>query len=182
MTAETPSPPAVQPIDAVKLFNEFQSQSRARAEATLKLVMGISGGMLTLSVGAVLGGMPARIPSHLLPSLQLGWILLFFCIAASVLLMCSMIVATFHMGVKMRKTLEGKSPGFVFVATWSWLRVANGLLGFLILCSFLAGIGLVGYVAIGVAEDVTKAGSVQQPASKSSLASPDRSSVTNRST
>jgi hypothetical protein len=181
MTTETPSPPTLQPIDGVKLFNEFQSQSRARAEATLKLVMGISGAMLTLTVGAVLGGTPAKIPSHLLSSLQLGWVLLFFCIAASVLLMCSMIVATFHMGVKMQKTMEGKSPGFVFVATWSWLRVANGVLALLILCSFLAGIGLVGYVAVGVAEKVTKASSVQRSAPESSPAPAHRSSAPNPS-
>src|SRR5882762_6973872 len=105
--ADKPSPPPViAPIDALKLFNEFQSQSRARAEITLKLVMGVSGAMLTLSVGAVLSGTPARIPSHLLPSLQIGWSLLFFSIAASLLLMCSMIVATFHMGVLWRRALE----------------------------------------------------------------------------
>src|SRR4051812_42725046 len=138
MADPTPQRPVVEPIDAVKLFNEFQSQSRARTEATLKLVLGVSGAMLTLSVGAVLSGAPTRIPTYLLPSLQWGWGLLFFCIAGSLLLMCSMIIATFHMGVKMRRVLEGNSPGFAFVATWTWLRVANGLLGLTILLSFLS--------------------------------------------
>jgi hypothetical protein len=151
MADQSPPTPAIEPIDALKLFNEFQSQSRARGEATLKLVMGVSGGMLTLSVGAVLSGTPAKIPGYLLPSLQLGWGLLFFSIAASLLLMCSMIVATFHMGVRWRRALETKKEGVVFVATWSWLRVANGVVALLILCSFLGGIGLVARVAIGVA-------------------------------
>ena len=60
------------PLEAVKLFNEFQSQSRARGEATLKLIMGVSGGMLTLSVGALLSGTPAPIPVELLSLLQIG--------------------------------------------------------------------------------------------------------------
>lgn len=138
-------------MDALKLFNEFQAQSRARAEATLKLVMGVSGGMLTLSVGAVLGNVPERIPAHLLWSLQIGWGLLFFSIAASLLLMCSMIVATFHMGVRWRKALEDKRASAIFIATWPALRIANGVLGLLVLCSFLGGIALIAYVAIGVA-------------------------------
>lgn len=149
MTTPPPSP-IINPIDALKLFNEFQAQSRARGEATLKLVMGVSGGMLTLTVGAVLGSVPAKIPVHLLPSLQIGWALLFFSIAASLLLMSSMIVATFHMGVRWRKALEDNS-GVIFIATWLWLRIANGVLAFLILCSFLGGVALVAYVAIGVA-------------------------------
>ena len=152
---DTPPPPIVQAIDALKLFNEFQSQSRARGEATLKLVMGVSGGMLTLSVGAVLSGTPAKIPIQLLPSLQLGWGFLFFSIAASLLLMCSMIVATFHMGVLWRKALQGNGIGFEFIATWPWLRVANAALALLILCSFLGGIGLVARVAIGVAATIS---------------------------
>lgn len=151
MTANTTPSPPIEPIDAIKLFNEFQTQSRARGEATLKLVMGISGAMLTLSVGAVLGSTPAKVPIHLLPSLQMGWALLFFSIAASLLLMCSMIVATFHMGVRWRKVLENKDAGIGFIATWSWLRIANGVLALFILCSFLAGIALVARVAIGVA-------------------------------
>ena len=153
-------------VDAVKFFNEFQSQSRARAEATIKLVMGVSGGMLTLSIGAVLSGTPIRIPSDLLPSLQLGWGFLFLCIATSVLLMCSMIVATFHMGVKMQSALERTPYIGIFVATWPWLRIANGLMGLLILCSFLAGIALVGYVAIEVAENATVASAQQSMAQK----------------
>jgi hypothetical protein len=146
-----------QPIDALKLFNEFQAQSRARFETTLKLIMGVSSAMLTLSVGAVLNSTSTKIPSALLPSLQLGWLLLFFSIAASVLLLCSMIVATFHMGVRWQQILEQKSETMsaMTIATWPWLRIANALLGLLILCSFLAGIALVAYVAIGVASNST---------------------------
>ena len=152
--AEKPIAPIIDPVEAVKLFNEFQAQSRARGEATLKLVMGVSGGILTLTVGALLSATPAKIPAHLLSSLQVGVGLLFLCVAASMLLMASMIVATFHMGVRWRKALEAKDVGFMFVATWNWLRIANGLLAFLILCSFLGGVGLVARVAIGVASSV----------------------------
>jgi hypothetical protein len=158
----TPSPPLPQPIDAAKAFNEFQAQARARAEATLKLTMGVSGAMLSLTVGAVLGGTPAKIPNDLLPLLQLGWELLFSCIAASVVLMWSMVVATFHMGVKMQKRLTAQSPVPVVIATWMWLRVTNGVLALVILCTFLGGLGLVGYVAVGVAQNATTTGSVQK--------------------
>lgn len=149
--AENPPTPAIDPIEGIKLFNEFQSQSRARGEAALKLIMGISGGILTLTVGALLSASPAKIPIHLLSSLQIGVGLLFFCVAASVLLMASMIVATFHMGVRWRKALEAKEAAVMFIATWNWLRIANAALAFLILCSFLGGVGSIARVAIGVA-------------------------------
>jgi hypothetical protein len=149
--AEQPPVPAINPIEAIKLFNEFQSQSRARGEAALKLIMGISGGILTLTVGALLSATPARIPAHLLFPLQVGVGLLFFCVAASIFLMALMIVATFHMGVRWRKALEAKEMAFAFVATWNWLRIANAVLAFLILCSFLGGVGSIARVAIGVA-------------------------------
>jgi hypothetical protein len=149
--AEKPPSPVVDPLEAVKLFNEFQAQSRARGEATLKLIMGISGGILTLTVGALLSASLAKIPHHLAWSLEVGIGLLFFCIAASVLLMASMIIATFHMGVRWRTALEAKQAAFSFVATWNWLRLANAALAFLILCSFLGGVGLIARVAIDVA-------------------------------
>lgn len=145
------SPPKKpEPLDAVKLFNEFQSQSRERAESTLKLIIGISGAMLSLSVGALLSATPAKIPAQLLCSLQWGVGMLFFSIAASILLMASMIVATFHMGIRWQKTLQSPGTTFEFVATWNWLRVANGVLAFLVLCCFLLGISLLAQVAVGV--------------------------------
>lgn len=151
---EKPAVPTIDPVEAVKLFNEFQAQSRARGEATLKLVMGVSGALLTLTVGALLSATPAKIPAHLLVSLKVGVGLLFFCVAASMLLMASMIIATFHMGVRWRKGLEAKDVGFMFVATWNWLRIANAALAFLILCSFLGGVGALARVAVGVAGSV----------------------------
>lgn len=166
MSQPHPTPAAVAPADALKLFNEFQAQSRARGETTLRLVLVVSGGMLTLSIGAVLGNSPPKIPSHLLPALQWGWGLLFYSIAASLLLMCSMIVATFHMGVRWHKELQKGTAAFVFIATWSWLRIANAIVALSVLCSCLAGIALMAYVALGVASALTAASApVSQSAS-----------------
>ncbi len=175
-TAYHSSKPVFKPMDAIKLFNEFQSQSRARGEATLKLAMGVSGAMLTLSVGAVLSATPADIPPELLPSLQLGWSLLFYCIAASLILMASFIVSTFHIGVRLRKALDSNGPeAFQFVATWGWLRILNAILGLSILVSCLAGIGLVAQVAIGVAEQLASS-----PANAIAPAQPTRASELKR--
>ena len=162
MTERDLKPASFEPADGLKQFNEFQSQSRARMEATLKLVLVVSGGMLTLSVGAVLGNTPPNIPSHLLPALAWAWSLLFYSIATSLLLMFSMIIATFHMGVLMRKKLEEPQGGFAFVATWPWLRVLNGILGVSVLVSCVAGIAVMAYVALGVANTI---GVIRAPAS-----------------
>ncbi len=144
-------PVSFEPTDALKQFNEFQSQSRARMEGTLKLVLVVSGGMLTLSVGAILGNSPPYIPVYLLSALTWGWGLLFYSIATSLLLMFSMIIATFHMGVLLRRKLQDAKGGSAFVATWPWLRVLNGILGVSVLLSCVAGIALMAYVALGVA-------------------------------
>ena len=158
MTNGNSPPTSSSAPEALKLFNEFQSQSRARAEATLKLILVVSGGMLTLSVGAVLGNSPPNIPAHLLPALTWGWGLLFYSIATSLVLLFSMIIATFHMGVLWREKLEGQKESFVFVATWSWLRVLNGIIGVSVLLSCVAGIALMAHVALGV---VATLGAVQ---------------------
>lgn len=155
MTDQNTTPETTKPIEALKLFNEFQSQSRARAEGALKLALLISGGMLTLSVGAVLGNAPPNIPAHLLPALRWGWGLLFYSIAASLLLMVSMIAATFHMGVRWRKALQDNKEGVTFVATWPWLRIFNGGLGASVLICCVGGIALMGHVALGVIDAPT---------------------------
>lgn len=162
MTERDVKPASFDPAEALKQFNEFQSQSRARMEATLKLVLVVSGGMLTLSVGAVLGNSPPNIPTHLLPALTWAWGLLFYSIATSLLLMFLMIIATFHMGVLLRKKLEDPKGGFAFVATWPWLRVLNGILGVSVLFSCVAGIAVMAYVALGVAGAI---GVARSPAS-----------------
>ena len=155
MTSRELKPVSFEPAEALKQFNEFQSQSRARMEGTLKLVLVVSGGMLTLSVGAVLGNSPPSIPAHLLSALTWGWGLLFYSIAASLVLMLSMIIATFHMGVLLREKLEDPTGGFAFVATWPWLRVLNGILGVSVLLSCVAGIALMAHVALGVAGTIS---------------------------
>lgn len=147
------TPTSIVPIDGMKMFNEFQSQSRARMEATIKLVIIISGGMLTLSVGAILGKVPPKITADLVPVLIWGWSLLFYSIAASMLLMGLMIIATFHMGLRMKKVLENEKPGVVIIATWTWLRVLNATLGISILISCVAGIALMACVALGVVNE-----------------------------
>jgi hypothetical protein len=149
MTEPTVSPPSIEPL---KLFNEFQSQLRARLEASLKLIMILSGGMLTLSVGAVLGNSPPRIPAYLFRTLSWSWGLLFFSIAAATVVMAGMIAATSHMGFQWRKRMQaGETPATFFVAAWAWLRVANAAIGVLALLSFLGGLVLISQVAIGVA-------------------------------
>ena len=87
----------------------------------------------------------------MLPALNWGWGLLFYSMAASLLLMFSMIIATFHMGVRWRKKLEAANEDVVFVATWPWLRIVNAILGVSILCSCVIGIAFMAYVAHGVA-------------------------------
>jgi hypothetical protein len=146
-----PIPPAA-PIEQAKLFNEFQTQWRARIEAGIKLVTLLAGGMLTLSVGAVLGNSPSKIPSYLVGYLAWSWGLLFYSIAAGMLMMAGMVVATFHMSERMRKRMQsGGAPSVFFVATWRWLRIANATMGVSALLSFLAGLVLISQVAIGVA-------------------------------
>ncbi len=151
MAKENTKSKTVEPLEAIKLFNEFQAQSRARAEATIKLVLFISGGMLTLSVGAVLGDKPPNIPVSLLPVFTWGLGLLFYSMAASLVLMLSMIIATFHMGVRWRKNLQVPKEDFVFLATWPWLRILNASLGASALVSCVIGIAFMAQVALGVA-------------------------------
>ena len=174
------SDPVPQPSRAehAQIFNEFQSQWRTRMEATLKLVMIIAGGMLTLSVGAVLGNSSSKIPFYLVGNLAWSWGLLFYSIAAGTLVMVGMVAASFHMGVRMRKQIQSGGPqGTVFVRTWQWLRALNAAMGVSALLSFLAGLVLISQVAIGVAHAAATKPSaisaiVSVPSEQSPLAPP----------
>jgi len=151
----TTDPRPIANPESRKAFNEFQAQSRIRMEGTLKLILAISSGMLTLTLGAVLAagssGRPFAIPAAALPDLIWGWRMLFYSIAAAVVLMVSMIVATFHMGVQMRKNLESPDGKPKFVATWTALRIANVFIGLSILVGCVGGIYLIGRAAVLVA-------------------------------
>src|ERR1700689_3590364 len=146
-----PMVPQPSQVEALKLFNDFQAQGRARTEATLKLLMVLAGGMLTLSVGAVLGSSPAKIPASFVGALTWSWRLFFYTIAASTLVMVGILGATFHMGVRWRKHMESPSAGTYFVVTWGWLRILNVALAASALISFLVGVVLISQVAVGVA-------------------------------
>lgn len=141
-------------IETKRQFNEFQSQSRARMESTLKLILMVSGGMLTLSAGAVLGKVEPNIPLELISSLKYGWGLLFYSIAASLFLMFTTLVATYHMGVKWFARLDKQITSTEAIKTWGWLRIFNVILGVTILLSCISGIGLMARVANGVASGV----------------------------
>lgn len=151
MTESTQQPQPTQQFERVRLFNEFQAQTRARMESALKLAMLVSGGMLTVSVGAVLGGSHVRIPTDLMPHLEWAWRLFFYNIAGSIVLFASMIGATFHMGVRWGRALQSGATSTVLVATWSWLRIANAALAASVLACFLVGVYFLGQVAVGVA-------------------------------
>jgi hypothetical protein len=168
-----PIPPP-SPIEQAKLFNEFQTQWRARMEAGIKLVMILAGGILTLSVGAILGNSPSKIPSQLVGRLAWSWGLLFYSIAAGTLVMAGMVAATFHMSVLMRRRmLGGGAPGVFFVATWGWLRIFNSIFGVSALLSFLVGLVLISQVAIGVAT----AAAMPSLSADTSSAPPEQSSA-----
>lgn len=138
-------------IEAKRQFNEFQSQSRARMESTIKLILVVSGGMLTLSVGAVLGKVEPNIPAELIIYLKCGWGLLFYSIAASLFFMFTTLIATYHMGVKWFSRLDKQITSTDAIKTWVWLRVFNIIFGITILLSCMSGVGLMAYVANGVA-------------------------------
>jgi hypothetical protein len=149
--ADAPTPPkAPNPLGSAKLFNEFQAQSRARLEAGIKLIMLLSGGMLTLSVGAILGNSGSKIPPDLIGRLAYSWLCFFYSIAAGVVLLAGMVAATFHMSTRWRKGMQAAS-GVFFVATWPWLRVLNTTVGISAALSFLVGLVFISQVAIGVA-------------------------------
>ena len=147
---DTPSEPT---SDDRKAFNEFQAQGRARTEATLKLVLVVSGGMLTLSIGAILGHPPDAIPARLVSALQWSWLFLFASIVASLLTMTTMNIATFHMGVLWgRKIFGGKRGAPAPIKTWTPLRILNAVTGFSSVICCIVGIALMARVAWGVAE------------------------------
>ena len=137
-------------IETKRQFNEFQSQSRARMESTVKFVLVVSGGMLTLSIGAVLGKPEPNIPPELVSSLKYSWGFLFYSIASSLFLMFTVLAATFHMGNKWFDRIDKQLTSTEKIKTWDWLRYFIITLGSSAVFSCICGVGLMAYVAIGI--------------------------------
>ena len=136
-------------IEKANQFNEFQAQTRDRIETTIKSVFLISGGMLTLTVGAILSGNPPKIPIELLPILKFAWGLLFYSISASLLLMFLLVVSTYHMGLRWSKKIDENNEKSETITTWLWLEITNWAIGTSGIIACLVGIGLMAFVAIG---------------------------------
>lgn len=136
-------------IEKIEQFNAFQSQTWERIMTTIKSVFLISGGMLTLTVGAFLSGDPPKIPVDLLPTLKCAWILLFYSISASLLLMLLLVISSYHMGVRWAKNIKGNNDKIEIISTWRCLEVVNWVIGVSAIIACLIGVGLMAYVAIG---------------------------------
>lgn len=138
-------------IESKRQFNEFQSQSRARMESTVKFVLAISAGMLTLTIGLVLGRQGITIPCELITYLKWGWCLLFYSIASSLLLMLGVLVASYHMGTKWFARIEKQILSTEAIKTWDGLRYFIIALGISVVLSCIGGVGLMAYIATRMA-------------------------------
>lgn len=145
-------------IEATKAYNDFQAQTRTRVESGVKLILLVSGSMLTLSVGAILNGTPPPIPTETLPTLQCAWLLLFYSIAAALGLMVSLIISTYHMGQKWGNLLNNLSENDEpkTIKTWPLLEFINWVLGISGAIACLAGLLLMSQVAIEAAAAVIR--------------------------
>ena len=135
----------------LQAFNDYQSQTRQRIEFSVKSIFLISGGMLTLSVGAVLSDKPARIPDVLIPTLQWAWGLLFYSIATALLLMLLLVISSVGVGKKWQKKIIECQSKTEVIKVPKLLNIANWVIGVSSMVSCLLGIGLVAHVALSLA-------------------------------
>jgi hypothetical protein len=161
-------------LEENKAINEFQSQSRARGEATVKTVFLLSGGMLTLSIGAVLDKPVGVVPPPVLHLLQSGWLYLFGSIVLGVAFLCSLILGTYQQGRKMIALAERNSKAradwsrqlpvvrgdeprldeFVEIAAGPWVKKAVVIAGSLSVLSCLVGTLYMARAAIAFAKSL----------------------------
>lgn len=143
--------------ERLKAFNDFTANARKSTEESLKTVSLVSGGLLTLSVGAVLSRAGANIPADQVLTLQIGWALLFWSIAAAMLVLLGMQTAVYKMQTQWMEILRDPAAEIRFVRAHVALRTANMILGISSVLSCVGGVLLMACVALHVAKALARA-------------------------
>ena len=132
----------------VDRINVYQADTRQRVDTLIKSVLVLSGGALTISIGIFLREKAPHLNDELMHVLQFSWGLIFYALAASVIVTFFMICQGYYFGELWKKMLGSGEDAISKNRVLFVSRVLNWFFGITGLIAFLAGLGALAYVSI----------------------------------
>lgn len=129
-------------------FTAYQTDTRTRVDTLVKSIFVMSGGALTISIGVFLRNEAPPLDMTLVARLQCSWALLFFSLAASAVVLFTMILQGYRISAlwqNAQKTGNNEIESSPFLKVSRMVNWLFGVSGFL---SFLVGLGLLAYVSV----------------------------------
>jgi len=134
-------------VGAATLFNNFAMDFRSRVDSLIKSIFLISGGVLSITIGAFISKKPPVITQEVLHSIQCAWFNLSFSIIAALTTMFLLIVAQAQTATKWRVKIETNAEGLQVINNPVWFRVIMWVVGITAFISCITGLIYITYGA-----------------------------------
>lgn len=136
--------------DIVSNFNTFVAEVRNRLETLIKQILVVSGGILTITVGAFLTSNKPQLPEATIHLFKYAWTSLTTSIILCLLLMVLQVAALINVAFKNKDKIEEQRPGIEVIFAWRPLRILNIFVGLTAFSTCISGIIFMSQAAISL--------------------------------
>jgi hypothetical protein len=134
-------------MDDKEAFNAFTADWKNRIETLIKTVLLLSGGVMSITIGAYINANPPKLPEIAINIIRYSWYLLSGSLVASLLTFFLLVVSGAIVLKKWEKRVSTKIEGLVIIDSPRWLHILCWGLGIIAVVSCLIGVALVAHGA-----------------------------------
>lgn len=134
-------------IEAATLVSSHGIEFRARIDTLIRSLFLISGGVLSITIGAFISGKPPAIPKEALNSIVYAWYSLSFSIITALITMFLLIIAQAQTTSKWEEQLVTNSLGKEIIHNPMWLKAVMWIIGIFSFVSCIVGLSCITYGA-----------------------------------
>lgn len=133
--------------ESIQGFNSYATELRSRVEILIKQLMIVSGGILSITMGAYLNGKTVLLPESALKNLETSWVCFAACIIFSLFVMLIQTISMVHVVYKRKDKIENKREGIQVFNTFMLVRILVWLVGLSAFFACIAGLVFIAIVA-----------------------------------
>lgn len=134
-------------IGQATLFNTHVSDWGVRVNTFVNYLIVISGGVLTVTIGAFLSGSPPKLSPLTILAIRNGWYLLSLSLVLALCTTFLHIVAQAIVIIAWKKKLKEQKPGLAIIEGPLWFRIFIWFIATLAFVSCVFGVGAISYGA-----------------------------------
>ena len=136
--------------DKISNFNTFVTEVRNRLETLIKQILVVSGGTLTITVGAFLTSTKPPFSETTIHLFKYAWIQLSASIILCLFLMALQVVALINVALKKKDKLKQSGQRIEVIFAWLPIRILNICVGLAAFGSCIGGIVFMSQAAISL--------------------------------